>query len=116
MKCWLDELQAGIKISRRNISNLRYTDDTTLMAESVEELKNLLKRVKEESEKAGLKLNIKETKIMASCPITSWQIEGKRKNGSSDRFYFLGLQNHWMVTAAIKLKDACSLEGKLLQS
>ena len=71
MKCWLDELQAGIKISRRNISNLRYTDDTTLMAESVEELKNLLKRVKEESEKAGLKLNIKETKIMASCPITS---------------------------------------------
>jgi len=67
----LDELQAGIKISRRNISNLRYTDDTTLMAESVEELKNLLKRVKEESEKAGLKLNIKETKIMASCPITS---------------------------------------------
>ena len=71
MKCWLDELQAGIKISRRNISNLRYTDDTTLMAESVEELKNLLKRVKEESEKAGLKLNIKETKLMASCPITS---------------------------------------------
>ena len=110
VKCWLDELQAGIKISRRNISNLRYTDDTTLMAESVEELKNLLKRVKEESEKAGLKLNIKETKIMASCPITSWQIEGKRKNGSSDRFYFLGLQNHWMVTAAMKLKEAYSLE------
>ena len=106
VKCWLDELQAGIKISRRNISNLRYTDDTTLMAESVEELKNLLKRVKEESEKAGLKLNIKETKIMASCPITSWQIEGKRKNGSSDRFYFLEPQNHcrqWLQPGNLKM-------------
>ena len=86
------------------------------MAESVEELENLLKRVKEESEKAGLKLSIKETKIMASGPITSWQVEGKRRSGSSDRFYFLGLQNHWMGTAAIKLKEAYSLEGKLWQT
>ena len=74
----LDELQTGIKIGRRNINNLRYADDTTLMAESKEELKNLLRRVKEESEKTGLKLNIKKTKIMASGPITSWQIEGEK--------------------------------------
>ena len=85
--------QTGIKIARRNINNLRYTDDTTLMAESKEELKSLLMRVKEESEKAGLKLNIQNTKIMASSPITSWQIDGG-KSGNSDRFYFLGLQNH----------------------
>ena len=76
-KAGLDEAQAGIKISGRNISNLRYADDTTLMAESKEELKNLLKKVKEESEKTGLKLNIQKTKIMASCPITSWQINGE---------------------------------------
>ena len=75
---WLDEAQAGIKIAGRNINNLRYADDTTLMAESEEELKNLLMKVKEESEKAGLKLNIKKRKIMASRPITSWQIEGKQ--------------------------------------
>ena len=89
----LDEAQATIKIARRNINNLRYADDTTLMAESEEELKSLLMKVKEESEKDGLKLNIQETKIMASGLITSWQIEGG-KNGNSDRFYLLGLQNH----------------------
>ena len=87
----LDEAQTGIKIAGRNINNLRYADDTTLMAaESEEELKSLLKRVKKESEKAGLKLSIQQTKIMASGPITSWQIDGGN-SGSSDRFYFLGL-------------------------
>ena len=85
----LDELQAGIKIGERNINNLRYADDTTLMAESEEELKNLLMRVKEESEKTGLKLNIKKTKIMASGPITSWQIEGEKVEAVTD-FLFLG--------------------------
>ena len=88
----LDEAQAGIKIAGRNIYNLRYADYTTLMAESKEELKSLLMRVKEESEKAVLKLNLQKTKIMASGPITSWQIDGKQWN--SDRLYFLGLQNH----------------------
>ena len=92
----LDEVQAGIKIAWRNINNLRYADDTTLTAESKEELKSLLMKVKEESEKAGLKLNIQKTKTMASGPITSWQIDGE-KNGNSNRLYFLGLQNHWMV-------------------
>ena len=86
----LDEAQAGIKIAGRNINNLRYADDTTLMAESEEELKSLLMKVKEESEKVGLKLNIQKTKIMASNPITLWQIGGE-KNGKSDRLYFLGL-------------------------
>ena len=89
----LDEEQAGIKIAGRNISNLRYSDDIILMAESEEELKSLLIKVKEESEKAGVKLNIQKTKSMASGPITLWQIDGE-KNGNSDRFYFLGLQNH----------------------
>ena len=89
----LEEAQAGIKIARRNLNNLRYADDTTVMAESEEELKSLLMKVKEESEKVGLKLNIQKTKIMASGPITSWQIDGE-KSGNSDRFYFLGLQNH----------------------
>jgi len=89
----LDEEQAGIKIARRNISNLRYADDTTLMAGSEEDLKSLLMKVKEESEKAGVKLNVQKTKSMASGPITLWQIDGE-KNGNSDRFYFLGLQNH----------------------
>ena len=88
----LDEAQAGIKISGRNINNLRYADDTTLMAES-EELKSLLVKVKEESEKVGLKLNIQKTKIMASGPITSWQIDGGN-NGNSERLYVFGLQNH----------------------
>ena len=88
----LDESQARIKIAGRSINNLRYADDTTLMAESEDELKSLLMMVKEESEKAGLKLNIKRTKIMASGPITLRQIEGK--SGNSDKFYFLGFQNH----------------------
>ena len=88
----LDEMQAGIKISGRNINNLRYADDTTLMAES-EELKSLLMKVKEENEKVSLKLNIQKTKVMAS-PITSWQIDGEN-NGNSERLYFWGLQNHW---------------------
>ena len=89
----LDEAQAGIKIARRSINNLRYTDDTTLMAENEEELKSLLMKVKEECEMVGLKLSIQKTQIMASSPITSWKIDGE-KNGNSDRFYFLGLQNH----------------------
>ena len=89
----LDEAQVGVKIAGRNINNLRYADDTTLMAESEEELKSLLMRVKEESEKAGLKLNIQKTKIMASSPITSQQTDGWG-NGNSDRLYFLGVQNH----------------------
>ena len=110
----LDEGQAGIKIAGRNINNLRYADDTTLMAESEEDLKNLLMKVKEESEKVGLKLNIQKTKIMASGPITSWEIDGEN-NGNSVRLYFWGLQNQ-MVTAAMKLKDACSLEEKLWQT
>ena len=105
----LEEAQAGIKIAGRNINNLRYADDSTLMAESEEELKSLLMKVKEESEKVGLKLNIQKTKIMASGPITSWQIDG-----NSDRLYFLGApKSLQMVTAAMKLKDAYSLEGKL---
>ena len=89
----LDEAQAGIKTAGRNINNLRYTDDTTLMAESKEELKSLLMKVKEESEKIGLKHRIQKTKIMASGPITSWQVDGE-KNGNSDRLNFIGLQNH----------------------
>ena len=110
----LEEVPAGIKIARRNINNLIYADDTTLMAEIEEELKRLLMKVKEESEKTGLRINIQKTKIMASCPITSWQIEGE--SGNSARFYFWGLQNFslQMVTAAMKLKDACFLEEKLL--
>ena len=88
----LDEAQAGIKIARRNINNLRYADDTTLVAESKEELKSFLMKVKEESEKVGLKLTIQKTKIMASSPITSWQIDGETVETVTD--YFLGLQNH----------------------
>ena len=88
----LGEAQAGIKIAGRNINNLRYADDTTLMAESEEELKSFLMKVKEESEKVGLKLNIQKTKIMASGPITSWEIDGE--TGNSFRLYFWGLQNH----------------------
>ena len=89
----LEEAQAGIKISGRNINNLRYTDDTILMAESEEELESLLMKVKEESDKVGLKLNIRETKIMASSPITSWQIDGEKMETVVD-FIFLGPQNH----------------------
>ena len=104
----LDEAQAGIKISRRNINNLRYAFDTTLMAESKEELKSLLMKVKEESEKAGLKLNIQKTKIMASGPITSWEIDGETVETVSD--FILGSSKITvMVTAAMKLKDACYL-------
>ena len=88
----LDEAQAGIKIARRNISNFRYADDTTLMAESQEEIENLLMKVKEESEKVGFKLNIQKTKVMASGPVTSWQIHGETMETVRD--YFLGLQNH----------------------
>ena len=108
----LEEAQAGIKIARRNINNLRYVDDTTIMAESKEELKSLLMKVKEESEKVGLKLNIQKTKIMASCPITSWQIDGETMETVRD--YFGGApKSLQMVTVAMKLKDACSLEEKL---
>ena len=107
----LDEAQAGIKIAGRNINNLRYADDTTFMAKSEEELKSLLMKVKEESEKVGLKLSIQETKIMVSGPITSWQIDGKTMKTVRD-FIFLGSKMQ-MVTAAMKLKDTCSLEEKL---
>ena len=106
----LEEAQAGIKIAGRNINNLRCADDTTLMAESEEELKSLLMKVKEESEKVGLKLNIQKTKIMASGPITSWQIDGETMETVAD--YFFGLQNQ-MVTTDMKLKDTWSLEEKL---
>ena len=109
---WLDEAQAGVKISGINSNEVRYADDTILMAESKEELNSLLMRVKEESEKFGLKLNFQKTKIMASGPITSWQIDGETVETVSD-FNFLGSKSLQMVTAAMKLKDAYSLEGKL---
>ena len=108
----LKETQAGIKIARRNISNLRYADDTTLMAESEEELKSLLMKVKVESENVGLKLNIKKTKIMASGPITPWDIDGETVDTVSD-FFWGAPKSLQMVTAAMKLKDAYSLEEKL---
>ena len=104
----LNEAQAGIKITRRNINNLRYAEDTTLMAESKEELKSLLMKVKEESEKGGLKLKILKTKIMASGPITSRQIDGE-----TETLFFWAPKSLQMVTAAMKLKDSCSLEEKL---
>ena len=103
----LEEAQAGIKIARRNINNLRYADDTALVTESEEELKSLLMKVNEESGRVGLKLNIQKTKIMASGPITSWQIDGETME--TVRLHFLGLQN----PAAMKLKDIYSLEEKL---
>ena len=105
----LEEAQAGIRISRRNINNLRYEDDTTLMAESEEELKSLLMKVREESEKVVLKFNIHKTKTMASSPITSWQIDGERVAD----FIFWVPKSLQMVTAVMELKDAYSLEGKL---
>ena len=108
----LDEVQAGIKIAERNVNNLRYADDTTLMAESEEELKSLLMKVKEESGKVGLKLNIHKTKIMASGPITSWQIDGETVE-QCQTLFFWAPKSLQMVTAAMKLKDAYSLEGKL---
>ena len=111
----LNEAQAGIKIAGRNINNLRYVDDTTLMAESEEELKSLLMKAKEESEKVGLKCNIKKTEIMASGPITSWQIDGETME--TVRNYILGApKSLQMVTAVMKLKDTCSLEEKLRQT
>ena len=109
MKCWAGRAQAGIKIAERNINNLRYADDTTLMAESKEELKSLLMKVKEESKKAGLKLNIKETKIMASGPITLWQME-EEKWKQWQIFFSWAPKSLQMVTAAMKLEDSCSLE------
>ena len=107
----LDEAQSRIKIARRNINNLSYTDDTSLMAESEEELKSLLMKVKEESENVGLKLNILKTKMIASSPITSLQIDGETMETVTD--YILGSKITALVTAAMKLKDACSLEEKL---
>ena len=112
MKHGLDKAQAGIKIAGRNIKNLRYADDTTLMAESEEELKSLLMKVKMESKNIGLKLNIQKTKIMACGPITSWEIDEETVETVSD-FIFWVPKSLQMVTAAMKLKDAYSLEGKL---
>ena len=107
----LDDAQTGIKIARKNINNLRYADDSNLMAESEEELKSLLMKVKEESEKAGLKLNIQKAKIVASNPITSWQVEGKTMERVRD--YSWAPKSLEISTSARKLKDACSLEEKL---
>ena len=109
----LDEAQAGVKIARRNIHNLRYADDTSLMAESEEELKSLFKKVKvkEENEKVGLKLNIQKTKIMAPGPITSWEIDGETRE--TETLFFWAPKSLQMVTAAMNLKDTYSLEGKL---
>ena len=107
----LEEAQAGIKIARRNINNLIYADDTTLMAESEEELKSLLMKVKEENEKVGLKFNIQKTKIMASGPITSWEMGKQWKQCQT--LFFWAPKSLQMLSAAMNLKDACSLEGKL---
>ena len=107
----LDEAQARIKIARRNINNLRYSDDTTLMAESEEELKSLLMKVKGESEEVGLNLHIQKTKIMASSPITSWQID--EETVETETLFWGAPKSLQMVTAAMKLKDTCSLEEKL---
>ena len=113
----LDDAQAGIKIAERNTNKLKYADDTILMAESEEELKSLLMKMKEESEKVGLKLNIQKTKIMASGPITSWQIDGETGETVTDFFFWCwggwAPKSLQMVTAAMKLKDASSLEEKL---
>ena len=107
----LDEAQAGINMARRNMNSFRYADDTTLVAQSEEELKSLLMKVKEESEKVGLKLNIQKTKIMASGPITSWLIDRKTMETVTD--YFCTPNSLQIITAAMKLKDACSLEEEL---
>ena len=112
----LEEAQAGIKIAGRNINNLRYADDTTPMAESEEELKSLLMKVKEESEKVGLKLNIQKTKIMASGPIISWQIDGETVETGADFIFWGAPKSLQMVIAAMKLKDACSLKVTNLDS
>ena len=108
----LEEAQTGIKIARRNVNHLRYADDTTLVTESEEELKRLLMKVKEEREQAGLRLNIQKTKIMASGPITSWEIDGKQRKQWLTLF-FCAPKSLRTVIAAIKLKDTYSLEGKL---
>ena len=108
----LEEAHAGIKTAKRNINNLRYADDNTLMADSKDELKSLLMKVKEESEKVGLKLNFQKTKIMASSPIISWQIDGETVETAKD-LIFLAPKSLQMVTAAMKLKDAYSLAGKI---
>ena len=108
----LDEAQPGIKISGRNINNVRHADYTTLMSESEEEPKNFLMKVKEESQKAGLQLNIQKTKILASGPITTWQIDGKKME-TVQTLYSWAPKSLQMVTANMKLKDACSLEEKL---
>ena len=109
---WLDEAQAGIEISGRNTNYLRYADGTTLMAESKEKLRSLLMKVKEESEKFGLKLSIQKTKIIASSPMTSWQIDGETMETLTD-FIWGAPKSFQMMTAAMKLKDSCSLEEKL---
>ena len=109
----LDEAQAGMKIAGRNINNLRYADDTTLMAESEKELKSLLMKVKVESEKVGLKLNIQKTKIMASGPLTSWQIDGETVEIVTNFIFSWAPKSLCMVTATMILKDTCSLEEKL---
>ena len=112
MKCWADEAKAGNQDCWENINNLRYADDTTFMAESKEELKSLLMKAKEESEKVVLKLNIQKTKMMASSPITSWLIDGETMK--TVRYFILGApKSLQMVTAAMKLKDAYSFEEKL---
>ena len=108
----MEKAQAGIKIARRNINNLRYADNTTRMAESEEELKSFLMKMKEESEKVGLKLNIQKTKIMASGPITSWEIDGEKWK-QCQTLFFWAPKSLQMVIAAMKLKGAYSLEGKL---
>ena len=108
----LEETQAGIKLVGRNINNLRYADDTTLIADSKDKLKSLLMKAKEEGEKVGLQLNIQKTKIIASGPITSWQMDGEIMKRVRE-FISGALKSLQMVTAAMKLKDACSLEGKL---
>ena len=107
----VDEAQTGIKVARRNINNLRYADDTTLMAEVEEELKSLWMKVKEESDKVGLKLNIQKTKVMASCPKSSWQIDGGTME--TETLFWGAPKSLQMVTAAMKLKDACFLEEEL---
>ena len=112
----LDEAQAGVKPSRRNISNLRYADDTTLMAESEEELKSFLTKVKEEGEKTSLKLNIQKTKIIASGPLTSWQIDREKIATKWQTLFSCAPKSLWTVTAAMKLKNSCSLEEKLWQT
>ena len=112
MKCGAGGSTSGIKIAGRNNNHLRYADDTTLMAESEEKLKHLLMKVKKESEKAGLKLNIQKTEIMASGPISSWQIDGEKMETVTD-FIYLGSKSLCVMTAAMKLKDTCSLEEKL---